>query len=361
MKRFTLLSVLCVFISFLVSATVRTVSNFPANVAQYNDIQSAINASANGDTVYVHGSPNNYAAFTITDKMVTILGPGWLPDKQLPFTAMVLGGTITNSVGTSSGTEIHGLDFVSGGLSFPAGITISNIKIIRNRFRSAVNFVGGAFSSYTGFLIEGNWFDNTGNINMYTLDAATNFIIHNNIFFDQSGYQQIYGFSNASNVLVDHNLFYGAAYDAFGQCKFLLITNNIFVHRNAANGSTSTVSCTYNNNITYLTGNDAPWSSNGNTDGGGNVAGTNPQMTDEAAVEANTNNPLLNFTIAAGPANNAGSDGKDMGLLYDVSGSLNWTNSRGSRMPFIYSMNVTTPTVAPGGNVSVTVESRRNN
>ena len=74
-------------------------------------------------------------------------------------------------------------------------------------------------------------------------------------------------------------------------------------------------------------------------------------MTDEAAVEANTDNPLLNLTISAGPANNSGSDGKDMGHLYDVSGSLNWVNSRGSRMPFIFSMNVTTPTVAPGGNV----------
>jgi len=191
---------------------------------------------------------------------------------------------------------------------------------------------------------------------MFTSNTASNFIIHNNLFYDNSGYTQIQGFMNASNILIDHNLFYGGAYQAFGSDRFLLITNNIFVHRNPSGTNTST----FNNNITYLTPSDFPWTVNGNT-GVGNFGATNPQMADEAAVEANNTSPLLNFTISSGPGDNGGSDTKDIGLLYDASGSLNWTNSRASRMPFIYSMNITTPTVAPGGNVSVTVESRRNN
>jgi hypothetical protein len=192
---------------------------------------------------------------------------------------------------------------------------------------------------------------------MYAAHAAINFIIHNNLFLDDAGYQQgVGGFMNASNILVDHNLFYGGPYSVFPNSWYLLITNNIFVHRNASTANTST----FNNNITYLTPQDAPWTVNGNS-GINNLAATNPQMVDEAAVEANNHSPILDFTIPSGPANNAGSDAKDIGLLYDVTGSLNWTNSRASRMPFIYSMNITTPTVAPGGNVSVTVESRRNN
>ena len=353
MKKLSLLSALSILITFLVSATVRTVSNFPLNVAQYNTIQAAITASAPGDTVYVHGSPNTYAAITIADS-ITILGPGWMPDKQLPFTALVAGCTITNNL--ADGTEIQGLDFTSS-LIIATGLNLSNIKIIRNHFRPGVplSFPCCTVGSYSGFLIEGNWFESS-NIDMFTSNTASNFIIHNNLFYDNSGYTQIQGFMNASNILIDHNLFYGGAYQAFGSDRFLLITNNIFVHRNPSGTNTST----FNNNITYLTPSDFPWTVNGNT-GVGNFGATNPQMADEAAVEANNTSPLLNFTISSGPGDNGGSDTKDIGLLYDASGSLNWTNSRASRMPFIYSMNITTPTVAPGGNVSVTVESRRNN
>jgi hypothetical protein len=220
-----------------------------------------------------------------------------------------------------------------------------------------LNFVGGGPGTYTGFLIEGNWFENSG-VTMYTLHTANNFIIHNNLFYDGPGYSVgIQGFNLSSNVLIDHNLFYGGQFNVFSNDRFLLLTNNIFVHRNPGTGITFS---TFNNNITYLTPSDFPWTLPSNT-GVNNFGATNPQMVDEAAVEASADNPLLDFTIPSGSGNNGGSDGKDIGLLYDVSGSLNWVNSRASRMPFIYSMNITTPTVAPGGNVSVTVESRRNN
>ena len=118
---------------------------------------------------------------------------------------------------------------------------------------------------------------------------------------------------------------------------------------------------TFNNNITFNTGVNNPWAVNGNIDGGGNVENQDPQMVDQAAVNAGTNNPLLDFTIAAGAANNSGSDGKDMGLLYDVTGSLNWTISRGSRLPYIFSMNIVNPTIAQGGTLTVEVEARKNN
>ena len=55
-------------------ATVRTVSNAP-NVAQFTTIQLAIDASADGDTVYVYGSPNPYAGF-----------PSWI--KKLPSSSL---------------------------------------------------------------------------------------------------------------------------------------------------------------------------------------------------------------------------------------------------------------------------------
>ncbi|MBK8494344.1 MAG: hypothetical protein IPL50_04480 [Chitinophagaceae bacterium] len=103
------------------------------------------------------------------------------------------------------------------------------------------------------------------------------------------------------------------------------------MRRNATNA----ISSTFSNNITFNTSNNTPWAANGNIDGGGNVAGQDPQMVAQASVNSGSDNALLDFTIAAGPANNSGTDGKDMGLLYDAAGSLNWANSRNSRLPRI--------------------------
>ena len=89
-------------------------------------------------------------------------------------------------------------------------------------------------------------------------------------------------------------------------------------------------------------------------------------MFDQASVNTGVNNPLLDFTIAAGPANNSGTTGTggvptDMGLLYYATGSLNWTSSRTSFLPYIYSMTINNPTIPAGGTLNVTVEARKDN
>jgi hypothetical protein len=100
---------------------------------------------------------------------------------------------------------------------------------------------------------------------------------------------------------------------------------------------------------------------NGNVDVGGNVANTDPQMVSQVSVNNGVNNPLLDFTIPAGPANNSGSDGKDMGLLYDITGSLNWANTRNSRLPRIFTMNISNPTVQAGATITVSVVAKTSN
>ena len=94
-------------------ATVRTVSSNPSTIGQFSTIQAAIDASTDSDTVYVYGSPNNYATFTIQDKKITVIGPGWAPDKNLPLQAIVDGATIRNSPagGSPDGSELQGLVF----------------------------------------------------------------------------------------------------------------------------------------------------------------------------------------------------------------------------------------------------------
>jgi hypothetical protein len=341
-------------------ATIRTVSNNPSTIAQFNTIQAAITAATSGDTIYVHGSPNAYGTFTV-DKRLIILGPGWSPAKSIPLTAFINSGVIITG-SASAGTEFQGLHFLTTVTVQTLGV--NNIRFVRNRFTNlSINIFPNAAGTVSGYLFEGNYFENA-NVQTNTSYTMENFIFQNNLFYENGCCigSNILGFTNSVNILFDHNLFYGPGSGTrtvfAGNTRFITLSNNIFVRRNA---STDLSHSTFNNNITFNAGNDAPWSVNNNVDGGGNIAGQDPGMADQASVNSGVNNPLLNFTIAAGPANNAGTDGKDLGLLFDAAGSLNWSNSRGSRIPFIFSMNITTPTVAPGGNVSVTVEARRNN
>jgi hypothetical protein len=355
-----------------VLATVRTVSNTP-DVAQFTTIQLAIDASADGDTVYVYGSPNAYAGFTIVDKRITVIGPGWAPDKNFPLNAIInTTVTIRNSTaaGSPDGSELHGLIFISGvELSrnqIAGDVPVNEIRIRRCQFNSGISWTLGA----TGHLLEGCYFfNNTFN---FTQNATyENFLFQNNLFF-MNIFAKFFNLFNAINIRLDHNLFYsnnnggGGNFLFFSNCRFINLTNNIFNQVNVGLGLSFS---TFNNNLTNnlllnnsnAVSNATPWAVNNNVDGGGNVANQNPGMVDQALVNVGTAEGISNFTIASGPANNSGTDGKDMGLLFDATGSLNWTNSRNARIPRIVSFNITTPTVAPGANLSISVDARKSN
>jgi hypothetical protein len=346
------LFVLIFFSCFWVSsfATIRTVSNIDS-AAQYTTIQAAIDASNTGDSVFVSGSPINYASFTISDKKLAVFGPGWSPNNQAALTAKVSGCTINGAATT--GSEIQGLTFIGSVSINSSNLGVNNLQFIRNKFQGIYIYVYYAVSNY---LFEGNWFDNSILYDYFGY-AFSNWILHNNIFYNTSNYN-VYGFTG-TNILFDHNLWYGpssGSIDCFVSCQNLMLTNNIFVRRNAANGNSSS---SFQTNITYLCVNDAPWLSNGNFDDSGNVVGLNPMMVDQTSVSNGIDNPLLNFTIASGPANNAGNDGKDMGLLYQAD-RVNWTRSRGVNLPFIYKMTIKSVSIVLGSDLEVTVDAKSN-
>jgi hypothetical protein len=138
----TYLLLLLLLIGTSAFAASRTVSNNPSTLGQFNTIQAAIDASDPGDTIYVYGSPNIYASFVIRDKKLTIIGPGWSPDKNLPNLATVAGCAIRNSAasGTPDGTELQGLVFSQSADLGNAGAGgdggSNNLRIIRCQFNS---------------------------------------------------------------------------------------------------------------------------------------------------------------------------------------------------------------------------------
>jgi hypothetical protein len=261
----------------IVFATVYTVSSNPSTLGQFSTIQAAIDVSADGDSIYVYGSPNVYPSFVITDKKLTVIGPGWAPDKNLPLQAIVAGAFLRNtpSTGSPSGSEFQGLVFNSNvNLSDASGggtLSVDNLRMIRCQFNQSITFV---FSS-SDYLFEGCLFLTTLNFNSSL--TYTNFLFQNNLFFSNTCCTGagVAGLTNAINIRFDHNIFYSDNTGAvlFSNCRFLTLTNNIFNNRNAG---TNLSFSTFNNNITFLSTQDAPWSINNNVDGGGNVAGQNP-------------------------------------------------------------------------------------
>jgi hypothetical protein len=338
-------------LSFFAFGTVHTVSNMDSSV-QFTSIQAACDASNSGDSIYVSPSPINYDPFTIDNKKLAVFGPGWAP---------FVGGTATvqacyvNGTG-ATGSEIQGFIFLSdqGGNSISINSSnINNLIIKRNELH--ILLIGG---NADGYLIEGNWFDATydysgivgiifgGNNNL------SNALIRNNIFFS-CGLLRLTG----NKTVIDHNLFYGNPnpIGAFQSTTGFTITNNII----QINFSPLTFS-TFNNNITYNSGNDTPWIGNNNINAGGNRAGQNPQMADEASVDADVDNPLLNFTIKSGPANNAGSDGLDMGLLFDKGKVTNWNYSRATHLPYMTELNITDQNIFSNGYIHFNGKAKSN-
>lgn len=358
------------------NATVHTVNNAPNGGAQFTTINDAINAAVMGDTIYVHGSPLVYAAFNVTDKKLTIMGPGWAPQKNNAVRALVASAIIRNSTAsiptkTSNGTEIQGLVFngtVSISLNSVLDVSVSNMRIDRCEFRGGIDIVYGA----SNYIIENCYI--TGSLARMTLGSTSsysNFLFQNNIF-RIGGFNNgfIANFINVSNFIFSHNLFMTDAPGAGGSnasnalARNLTFSNNIFININLNTGIEFS---TFNNNLTFyptIAALPAPWAAGNvanNSDGGGNLNNINPQMAAQTAVNTGVDNPIADFTIASGPANNTGNDGKDLGLLFDATGSLNWASARGARLPFIFSMNIINPTVSPGTNLNVEVTAKKNN
>lgn len=352
-------------------AAVLTVSNIPTpTIAQFNNLQAAVNAAASGDTILVNGSLNQYAGCTVNNKRLTILGPGWGPNQLInQYNAIVQGITLTGSGCTL--TEIQGLNFV-GDLTLNSNAPDS-IRIIRNRFSGSGVVINQGYNTYRNYIFEGNYFGYVNQIYSRSIMAVghsvyLSFVFRNNVFF-VAGFifgneGAIVGFNNIGNsVLFDHNIWHGPetgqTFDAFDACSFIILTNNIFIRRNP-NISNST----FAHNLTFQCSNNTPWTANNNTNSAGNISNTNPQMGSQSTINTgggNSNNPLLDFTISTGPANDAGLDGKDLGLLFDSSGPLNWANSRNSRLPRVYEMTITNPVVPAGGNLNINLVGKTSN
>ncbi|MBX2956978.1 MAG: hypothetical protein KF846_12525 [Cyclobacteriaceae bacterium] len=373
---------LIILLSLSAFATVRTVSNSVTRPAQFTTFAAAQTASANGDTIYIYGSPLTYPDITINKRLV-IIGAGYNPNNQFgqPTTINNIFLFRDTGVNNASGTVITGI--LTGRIDI-SGLMSNNIRIFRCRFTSYINLAGGSPTGYAdGWVLYNNIFESylNGGANSRTAPSATNIIIANNIF---TGGAYLY-FFNSNTILVDHNIFLGNGsggnlYNLYN----VIITNNIFT-RNTGNvfagGNSGPVLCTFNNNIsnqstiadpsTYTPANNFvntfTGTGGGSNFGAGNIIGQDPLYT--TAPNLNAFSFTANYRLqAASLGKNAGTDGTDLGIYggsfpFPSGGAVGsgYDTSPMPPIPQVTELNIQNATVPVNGTLNVNIKATINN
>ncbi len=342
MKTILLSFSLAFFSLTLFAQNVLTVSNRSGENAMYNNLQTAIDAAAAGDSIYITGSENNYGSVTI-DKEVHLIGPGFNPQKDFSLQARLdninfnanasnssFSGLVLNMIADSdgaSGIRVTGCDFntLFTGTNFQNRVS-KEWLVANNIIRQYLNNGSGSFYGSQQFIIRNNLFVNNGET----------FI------------------RNFHDSIINNNLF--TTHQAFTSVNLCIIYNNIF-YGGSPLGATNSV---FSNNITYQTNNDAiPY---GNNSGASNLVGVDPQFVN---VPVNLGNLYAfnfsyewDFSLAeSSPGKNTGSDGADIGLF----GGLGFTAGGEPALPVVTSFTIINAVINPNGKLNIQVEGRANN
>lgn len=332
--------------TIVAGATVITVDNngnAPAGVE--SSLATAITNATVGDTILIIPSSTSYGALTLT-KQLTVIGVGFNPDMEIPFTSTVAGITIQPA---ASGSKIIGL-YATGAISLGgASGAVSDIVIENNR----LNYITtSSITSLTNILIRQNLIQNQVNVQAMIFQVAnqSNIMVTNNIFSSISTQATYYGpFVSTGGVTFDHNLFLGAAgQSAFYSLVNCVVKNNIFLGRNPGSQLAST-NVLYQNNLST----DFAFSSITETNIRieGNLDNATPVF-DNLIIGTVTYDYSMDPTMTAGsPGENAGTDATNLG----VSGGTSPFKLSGSVLPvvrrFILPSNIT-----QGQNADATIE-----
>lgn len=358
MKKIYLLStVLAIIFATNLNATIWTVSNLPDSPGQYTSLQTAIDAAANGDTIYVSGSPITYGDITI-NKEIHLFGAGYNPDKQeaSPSTIQsIYMDTITGISGFSN-SSIQGFIINYFSNSYPSTHKIHNVVIRRNRISGSM-----LVSRTNNLLIVNNIIENAlsnGGSQQYN---ATNLVIANNIITSPTPLSSFDG-SNSLTVLISNNLFIrsDASAISYYDVKKVLFANNIFYGVPVLSNYGDFLYCIWNNNISYYSG-YTTFPVTGSNSGANNHEGVDPMF----VLDYDYNFDYTDdYHLDAGsPGINAGTDGTDIGIyggIYPfpdggVSGS-GYQTSQETPIPQIYEMNGQNSAVPLNGIFQVAVK-----
>lgn len=330
-------------LSYLVEAqNVITVDNSVGSNAQYSDLQSAISASSNGDTIYVHPSEINYGNITI-DKELTLIGFGHSdPDKETMVTDFVLSANASNT--TISGFHVTDDVYTNGTTQ------ISNIIIENNLIDSVLAFdsTGGV----DNVIIRGNVIYQIGfGSTSSSRDNYTNTIISNNIILYYIGLKNHQSIAIKNNIFLSPNNSY-PVYNAGDASGSITVQNNIFYYNTSGVSNPDADGVIFENCLTYNIGSGSVAALNGSN----NLNNQNPNFVNGIDTNFDASD---DYALDAGsPAIGTGVAGVDMGIF---DGSAFTFNNFGysNGIPTVKITNIT-DRIAPGANLSVTINTNAN-
>lgn len=311
--------------------------------AQYFDLESAYQASSNGDTLMVMGSSLNYFLTSASwNKNLVVLGSGFNSDKQV-----------------FQDVKFH--HTTSGSNYFYIG---QSCKFLGIRFVNYVNLS----SDVSGLEFEACRFD----FDFWTNAKTISFLTFQNCVFSNNSSNFKSDLASADYVYFTHCVFSGVLQGSNNvynsditteHCVFLrngscfMNMYNIEVNNSIFLGNTpigDVYNSSFSNNIARVSVAGA-WSGNGN------ISSNNLESTDPLFVNVPINtsyNVTMNFNLQAGsPAIGYAIDGGNIGL-HDTNSTFN-EEGEVQNVPVIRRMNIVNSNVPQNGNVNVKVRSTK--
>lgn len=334
MKKIYYLFVLAVT-AFTANATIRTVNNGSVGAGQYTSVQTAVDASAVGDTIYIHGSQISYGDVTLNKRLVLIGAGHHVKGTQFNFSTLL--GNIFLSQGNSTtlptGSTIKGINF-----SYLAGsggsLAVNNITLERNFISSSVSILG------TGWICRNNF------VNYFTVNYFKNTIISNNVIAGGGIY-----YSDKPSVIITNNVFLTGNF--LYTVKYATVTNNIMIEP-SSNYDIYNSQNTWNKNI-LLYADPASYKTFPpvNNIGVGNLNTVEAQFTSTIPLSISLEDATKHdWTLLASSVGfKYGTDGTDVGIH---GGSYPSPNSTGAtNIPQITSMDIQNSVLPQNGTLNI--------
>lgn len=165
-KIFFLVCFISIFLVSSAFATIWRVDNTANPGADFDNVQAAHDAAANGDTIYIYGSPHDYSGFTLS-KTLYIYGPGYFladnPETQAyTYPAKIRSQIVFNAGSEHSlmiGLDIYLYDSPDDRIVY---VNADSVIIKRNYIRGAGHYYGNedvlrTGSNRKGIIITGNY------------------------------------------------------------------------------------------------------------------------------------------------------------------------------------------------------------
>ena len=349
------------------AATIHTVDNKENSGADFTSLQEAIDAAAAGDTIYVSGSPVSYGSITIPKKLV-LFGQGYNVNNQFGSVTEVRSVTFSFFEGDfqtpsteADGSHLEGF-YITSTIditpSTASGVILSNITIRRNR----TNFM--AMDNASSIIIENNWMSNILDFGSSPSDVdVTNTIVRNNILY-YSGSSSIISNAASGSILISNNLFIADSEtrSIFGSCDNIIFTNNIVTGLGVGTTTSNCDFCTFTNNISFGAG--ATDFDYGTNTTGSNLEGVNPGFVNAEGFVFSVDADYR--TTDTSPANDAGSDGTDIGIYGGVrpfpgEEAAGYFTSPFPSIPQVTEMNILNSSIPENGTLNVEFKAKKVN